>query len=619
MPTGTPQPALKGRECKHVVYVPAQDGSMNDLLFVKEYEHYEDGTTVPRTRMIKNYKRKFWVTLPNFQKHRDKKEWEDISRLREFPSTQIALVQNIARALGRTPSKNSSLRMMARSPYLYGCDVTTPVLAKRHYMDTWPDCVSVNKVAVLDAETDMVEGHEEIIMLALTCREKAKLVVVKKFLEGVYDPTAKIHAAFEKYLGEYKRERNIQLEIEYVDNAGDCAFRILQTAHEWQPDILAIWNMNFDIPKMMRVLEKYGYDLADVFSDPSVPRPFRYFRYIEGAAQKVTSSGKTMALHPAEQWHVAECPASFYILDAMCVYLKLRIAKGKEPSYSLDYVLEKHLGIRKLKFEEANHVKGPKWHTFMQKNYPIEYCIYNLFDCISTELLDEKTTDLRQLISSQCGHSEYHRFPSQPRRTCDDLHFFCLERGRVAATTSDKMSDDLDQHVVGINDWIVTLPSYLVHDNGIKCIEELPDVATQLRAHVADLDVEGTYPNEEVLMNISKETTAKELSRIQGIDETTQRMIGINLSGGYVNAVEICCALYQAPTMDTLLASFREDKMPGSRARPEMMKALVAEEAIAAEGVDEMREEYNVTHDTTDHVAEDVAAIEAEMDLSEVA
>ena len=60
-------------------------------------------------------------------------------------------------------------------------------------------------------------------------------------------------------------------------------------------------------------------------------------------------------------------------------------------------------------------------------------------------------------------------------------------------------------------------------------------------------------------MNISKETTAQELSKIQGIPEQTQRAIGINLSGGHVNAVEICVKAYQAPTMDELLERFRAE------------------------------------------------------------
>lgn len=461
---------MKGLECKHALYTTANDGSPNDMLIVKEYRHFEDGRREPSLRMIRNWKRPFWVDYAAYEpdknkRYHSKKEWQSMSKLRRFESTQVTLNQSIGRAMNRAPAQGG-LRMMARSPYIYGIDVTTPVLLKHEYLERFPDCISENSVAVVDAETDMLapmvenrQGGEkdfgaEIIMLSITMGSKAKLVVVKDFFNGIHDPETKIREGFDKYLGEVKRKRNIDLEIEFADNAGDCVVRIISTAHQWQPDFLTFWNINFDFPRMIAMLEKYGYDPVDVFSDPRIPREYRYFKYIQGPAQKVTASGKTMALAPAEQWHVVECPASWYAIDAMCVYLKLRIAKGKEPRYSLDYILQKHLGVRKLKFEEANHLSGADWHRFMQRNYKVEYCVYNLFDCIGVEMLDEVTTDLKQMMTTLCGHSEYHRFPSQPRRTCDDLHFLCLENNLVAASTSDQMVDELDQYVVDLENWI---------------------------------------------------------------------------------------------------------------------------------------------------------------------
>lgn len=545
-----------GFECKHALYFTAQDGTYDDLLVIKEYAYFEDGRRLPNLRLIENYKRPFWITREPFRNHNEKKEGEALNRLQEFKTTQINLVNSIQRALGRAPAK-STLKMVCRSPYVYGTDVTTPVLAKHRYMEQWPQCVSDNTVAVLDSETDTVNGTEEIIMLSLTMGSKAKLVVVRDFLSDILHPEERIQQAFTKYLGEIQQARQIQLEVEFVKNAGDCVASILETAHQWKPDFVAIWNMNFDVPKMVSALEKYNYSPAEVFSDPKVPAKYKQFKYIEGPKQKVTSSGKVFPLHPAEQWHTAHFPASFYIIDAMCVYLKLRIAKGKEPSYAMDAILKKHKVGQKLKFAEADHLTGLQWHRFMQTQYKIEYCIYNLADSIMLELLDEKTTDLKRMISMMCGHSEYHRFPSQPRRTCDDLHFMFLEQGQVIGSTSDKLETELDEKVVSLREWIVTLPSYMVFHDGLKLLEELPDEPSKFFKDVADLDLEGTYPNEQEMFNISRSTTVMELSKIEGIDEQTQRAIGVNLSGGYVNATEICCTLYKAPTFDTLLKDFK--------------------------------------------------------------
>jgi hypothetical protein len=567
--------AIVGREMKHGIYTTANDGTYDDAIIIKEYLTREDGTREPHVLVVENWKRPFWYTLEAYRNHKDKKFAEKASKLRKQHSTQINLTRNLARAFGRAPGKGGSLRMTCRNPYIYGCDVTTPVLFKQEYLTRWPTYVSDNTVAALDIETTTHEKDEdkEVIMGSLTMRSKVFLVVVESYFKGHPDPEKEIRETCDKYLRDFEyrdpktgetksadllKQRNIQVDILFVKNEADMCLQLIMKAHEWKPDFLDVWNMNFDIKKIGMVLTKAGYDLADVFSDPAVPRKYRFFNYIEGASSKVTASGKQHPLSPAEQWHTADCPASFYIIDSMCVYLKLRIAKGKEPKYALDFILEKELGMRKLKFKQADHIpsNSKEWHDFMRTKYKAEYCVYNIFDCISLELLDEHTTDLSRMISSMSGPSEYRNFGSQPRRTCDDLHFECLEKGYVIATTSDQMQDENDQYTVSLRHWIVTLPSHLVADTGVKAIKEWPQLATLLRAHVADLDVEGTYPNEQVSMNIEKATTAKEVCKIDDKPEAIQRAVGINLSGGHVNAMEICISMYSAPTMERMLADF---------------------------------------------------------------
>lgn len=93
----------------------------------------------------------------------------------------------------------------------------------------------------------------------------------------------------------------------------------------------------------------------------------------------------------------------------------------------------------------------------------------------------------------------------------------------------------------------------------MKVIEEMPNEPTMIFVHVADLDVEGTYPNEQILLNISRETTMMELVDIQGVSERERRAIGVNMSGGAVNAVEICNSLYKTPALGELLVLFEEE------------------------------------------------------------
>lgn len=552
-----PADQIKARECKHVLYTTAEDGSRNDALFVKERLHLVSGETVPHCYIYENFKRTFYVTKEGFRNHKDKKEFEELSRVKEFKSTQIELGRNIVRALGYGNAM-LPLRQILRDQYVYGCDATTPVIMKNNYQRQWPDANTTNSIAALDIETDVVNGDGSVpIMISVSYGDKKTVFGVKGFYGTITNLREKFFAKTNVLVGEYIDKWKAEVIFDVYDTPFECIKRAFECLHEWKPDFVSIWNMAFDLPKIIGCIERAGHDCAEIFSDPCVPPRYRHARWKPGKSQKVTASGKTMALHPAEQWHVMECFSSFYFVDAMCVYKRIRVVGGNERSYALDAILNKELGIRKLKFSEADHLSGLRWHQFLQKDFPIEYSVYNLFDTVSLEELDEHTHDLSQTISLLCGHSEYSRFPSTPRRLADDMEFFAKERGRVFGTTSDKMGDDpLDRHVLGMNDWIVTLPSHLVVDNGLCCIKDMPSHRTLLRVHVADLDVEGAYPNTEDCMNLSKETTYRELSRIEGIPETVQRRNGINITGGYVNAVQFCQEIYGLPSLAELEALF---------------------------------------------------------------
>jgi hypothetical protein len=176
----------------------------------------------------------------------------------------------------------------------------------------------------------------------------------------------------------------------------------------------------------------------------------------------------------------------------MCSYRHIRNGEPEEASYSLDNILQKVAKITKLKFEQAKDYTGLKWHQFMQSQYPLEYVVYNMFDCISMEILDEITNDLSISLPMFSGCSDYCDFKSQPKRSSDKLHYFCLRNNRVIGSVSEEMSTDMDDSTVGLADWITMLQSYLVDDNGICIVKENPTMHTNIRIGAVDLDVEGS-------------------------------------------------------------------------------------------------------------------------------
>lgn len=556
----TTEAKIIGREFKHGTYSRNRNTN-DDMIVVKEYVHYDDGTKKPMVSLFKNYIRSFWVTKDGLRNHKDKKEWEDEKNLREFKCTHAEMPNAIARALGK-PGIRMPMQQLTMSPYLYGSDIPTTSLLKYDYQKKWPNHIGVqSSVAVLDIETDVVKGTEDIICISLTFGSKCILAATKAFVGSLVNPEKKVQDAFIKYLGKYAESRKINLEFVIADTPALACIEIFKKAHEWKPDFITVWNILFDLPKIENQLAKEGFAMADVLSDPAVPVEFRHYRFKEGPTHQIAASGRPKLMTPAERWHVVESTSSFYFVDAMCLYKRIRIADGNlNGGYSLDNVLFTELGERKLTFKEVSD-DGPKllWHREMQTNYKIEYMIYNLFDCISVELLDEQTGDICRAFSALCGISDYNRFKSNPKRIVDDLHFYCRDHGLVIGTFAETVTDELDKHVVEKDGWIITLPSHLLDDTGICLFDELPNIRSTIRCMVADLDIEGTYPNVEDIMNISRETTFRELDKIKGLSLEKRRMVGINLTGGVTNAMEICIETLKLPTPDMLLEAFREE------------------------------------------------------------
>lgn len=494
---------IKSIECRFAIYCKPPEGSKDDLHIVKEVIHTNDGRTIPNLRIWKNYNRPFWVTRKAYQNHESKKEWELKSRLVEYKSTQSELIPSIARAIGQpwlANDRRNSIRRISRTPFLYGADILSTAHLKREYMEKFPDTVTPYTVAVYDTETDVVRGTEEIVMATVSCGSKVSTTVQKAFVNGINNVQEKLQILLKKHLGsvpiknkngeeelvDILSKRKINWEIEIVDTEIDVVLRSMAKAHEWKPDFLAIWNMDFDIPKTVQAIRKAGMNPEDVFSDPIVPKEYRFFNYKQGPSQKVTASGKVTPIKPAARWHTVFCPSSFYIIDAMCAYRHIRTGQPEESSYSLDFILKKYNKGGKLKFKEADDKVGLGWHQYMQKNHPLEYMIYNVWDCVSMEELDEDIKDLQLSLPSMSGCSDFENFKSQPRRVVDDLHFFVQKHDRVIGTTSDEMDEDFDDMTVGLKDWIVMLPAHLVADNGLKCIEEYPDLVTNIRRDVGD-------------------------------------------------------------------------------------------------------------------------------------
>lgn len=520
-------------ECKFVLY--ADKLLKDDIHFVKE----KQGDTI-NFRIIKDYQRPYWVTLPHYRNHQQKKETEELSKLAEKTTTQKDLIQSVATTLG-LPKSNINRKLVPESPYVYGLDIDSKVIIKHEYGNV----LTENKIATLDLEVDIDTDIVAIGTVTYNSGEHYEVytVVNKQYLK----PDTNLDIL---KLPEIEKKYNYSYKV--VETELDIVKSILEKLHEWKPDITAIWNMDYDIPKLINVLQKNNLDPKDYFSDPNIPEKYRYFKYEQSSEFMVTESGVRKLIKPEERWHIVYTPSTWIWIDAMSAHRYVRVGGKTMPGgYSLNNILEKELGseFKKLEFSHLPEgIKGAQWHRTMLKEYPYEYICYNIWDALSMQELDRKTKDLAMTISILSGDSPLEIFNSGPKKIINVLHYFCLKHDRVLGSRPPEFKE-LD--TLGLDQWISILDSdKLIKEYNVNVKDH--NLKNNIRGNVFDLDAVSSYPSDTLAANVSKDTTTTELTAIQGKYKEDFIIHNLNLFFGSVNSMEYCKYMFNLPTIEDL-------------------------------------------------------------------
>ena len=573
---------IKASECRHVTHIPA--GANNrDAHFVKEFVHYEDGTTAPRFRMILDYQRPFYITKKSHRNYKDHKEWIPRDHVTEYSCTQSDLVRQIAKALNIRQHPRLSYRDLTHSPYLYGSDVSSCSIIKQSYLDQYSDIVSMYDVAFLDTET-WTEADDDpgpIFILTICHKKDLKIYVDKEWFYGLKDPYEGFKSVIRTELQPEMDKEGHQVELIVCDHEMDILIKAFAYLHSRQPDIVSIWNMEFDITRIITACNKAKYPIEDLISDPSVLPEYRRFRFSPGSVFKAKSkdgkqnAGNSKPLNPSERWHRVLMTASFTFLDGMCTYRRIRIGRQEDPKTSLDYILNKEGIGGKFKLTEFSKLTGIEWHKAFRSQRPFLYMVYGLYDTFRMQQLDNKIKDLCMTLPISNQSTEFNYANSQQKKIADFFHFFCLKAGYVLgigasarpdSPSSEAIEGDEEEEdeikVLSLKRWIAILESHLMRSPGLKLVKGSDNLNTFIRLLIADLDCISSYPSDSIALNISKTTTKTEINEVLDVDETQYRLGNINLLSGHVNALTYLQELFNYPRCEEVLAEYLVQRKP---------------------------------------------------------
>lgn len=464
---------IEAIECRFAVYLPPpkhilkSEKDPDDYHMVKELVHLKNGEKVKRLRFIKNFKRPFYITKKHIRtQHTQKREKELLDNLDRWECKQYQLEIEVGKKLGIKGNPRTAMH----SPYLYGTDITSTAYIKGMYRRKYPDARSFYDVAVFDTETDMTD--DTIIIASLTFKKQCITVVREDWIQGISMPERDIRATLHRYLGEHIEKRQINWEIVIAKDEMDLVQTIFNRAHLWSPDFIAVWNLEFDLKKILECCKRFNVDPTTLFNDPSVPKGYETLKIRWPNPQEVTNKGVVKNLASHEKWHFVNSACGFQFIDAMTAYYLLRISEQNEPSYALEYIANKEINSGKMKFEEANHLagNGSLWHAFMQRNYKLEYVAYNAWDCLIMEILDEETLDLCLSVPNAAKFSDFTKFDSQPLRIMPKIYWYLLDKGMVFANAGG-IRIELDDYLPELSGWIVTMPAHLLSVKGLRCVK----------------------------------------------------------------------------------------------------------------------------------------------------
>ena len=552
-------------DCKWVSHYPAK-GKRPDMHMVKEQIHYKDGTVKPNIRFIKDYKRPFWVTNEIYRNHKDKKEFEDISKCTKHMSDESNLPNNIARHTGMNGYNKNKFYDIKNSPYLYGADIKSSTFIKKWYMDKWSGKATTYSYCAFDIEADidtsvisvitaifgnkvrtyinrsLVGNRDDVIN-----RVKEKLRVESKrvkeeLLEGL---TGKEREDKAKYLMTIE-DWDIELFIE-EDNV-EVIKACFKQIHAWQPDVLSAWGARYDMSTITGNLEKAHINPVDVLADPSIPAELRHYKFVEGQVIQITESGVRKNKDFHEQWHKYELTASFIVLDAMAVYNYIRVNTAKVPGgYGVDNICKVNGVGGKLNLSKTELPGGSiAWHKYMTRVEPLNYIAYNIWDVVIMKLLDKKTKDIELNLGLLAGVSSFDIFNSGPKRIVDDFFFYGLDNNVVIGTSPQKQTGG---DCLTLKNWIVTLSNFRTMDMGYKCIKGDSELTTNFRLETTDVDQTSGYPSDTVASNLGQATTVAEVLSIGDIEKETLKDNNMNALYGNCNDVRYGSEMVGLPTM----------------------------------------------------------------------
>jgi hypothetical protein len=527
----------------HSLYAKNKE-THQDAVLIKTAYLDEQGNRQPHLEILRNPKRPFWVTKPQFRNHEFKKDYCDKSELDEYRVNERDLFHEAHKALTGYPPRGfgNNPRKLLDSPYIYGADIRLETLLKRDYIQKFEGENFIPlTTGFLDIETSVLPGsygninlitvtHETKVYVGINDNYLYKTVETKehgivKVKATIDEVTDVVNKALFKHIEKHKFEITYYIAKDEID----LITWIFQQIHRNKTDFIGIWNLGFDIPKILENMEMLNIDPTNILCHPDVPNEFKIVRY-------KPDNKKTD--HFTDKWNWFYLSGYTQFIDSLGLYSRIRKAKGYLSSYKLTDILNKEIGETKLSLGEEGT------HYIMQTKRFLEYIAYNIFDAMSLQIMEWKTTDLTTMMIL-AGITSLDDYSKQKAIVTNELFDYYVTKNKIVGSVGMDMSNEFTDSILKIGGTV--LPPEKSKGVGTNAIKERPDFETMLHVFVSDVDFSAYYPKTQCASNISSETKQDTAISIENMTYEEVQSYYSNIISTKENSVHICNRYYGLP------------------------------------------------------------------------
>ena len=270
-------------------------------------------------------------------------------------------------------------------------------------------------------------------------------------------------------------------EMQWFDDEISLIKAFLHRVNEIdRPDVLAWWNMHFDIITLINRIRYAGENHEALFT----PKDF-------GAWQLADYSEDTFNVDPTDNSDIFNVTAYTIYVDQMTLFAGIRKSGGKR-DWSLNAVLESELGETKYQYD--GELKDLPYRSFT------DFLLYGAIDVVPMATLEEKTDDISMAYQiSMTTRTRFHKILKKTICLRNLAMVFYREQGLILSNNRNRLKERVDTgQFVGA---FVADPK-LMGEHGIMIGGKR---SSYVFDDVVDFDATALYPSIIMCFNIDAE------------------------------------------------------------------------------------------------------------------